>query len=205
MKAVHVIVLGVLTLSLTAAAVADQLPPNDPQIKTGGPLAASSFPASAIPAASLPAGIFTPDFVIQSPSGTSPGTSPCILVQGPHMVTSPQCYFENDIRYATNGFGNTIYQLIFDAFGISPDTVTCGFLTDSPFTACGVDPISGGTQITFSGGSIGFHDNFTLSFAGFPPDFSFPTTASTITTPEPSSLALLLAGVGSLALRRRRE
>jgi hypothetical protein len=201
MKAVHVIVLCTLTLGLSAIASADQLPPNDPQIKTGGPLAASSAASALHPSLPAPGAIITAAFTIESPSGSSPGTSACILIQGPFMTTSPQCYFENDIT--TDGVGDTIGGLTFVAPGINPATVNCGFLAGSAFSTCGVDAIPGGTEIDFGGGSIPFHTNFTLDFDGFPADFSFSTTAST--TPEPSTLALLLAGLGSLAIRRKRS
>jgi len=195
-----VIVLGMAALTLSAVAKADQLPANDPQIKTGGPLAASSSVAALALSVPAPAGIITSSFVIDSPSGTSPGTSPCILIQGPFMTTSPQCYFENDVT--TNGTGDAISGLTFDAVGIDPSTASCGFLTGSPFTTCSIDAIPGGTEFDFGGGSIAFHGDFTLDFEGFPANFTFPTTATT--TPELGTLALLLAGVGPLVMRRRR-
>jgi len=184
---------------LGAVASADSLPANDPAIKTGGPLAASA--AVFAPSIPAPAGIITPEFTIESPSGTSPDTSPCILVQGGVSTPSPLCYFENDIT--TNGVGDTISALIFDALGVDPTTANCGFLSGSPFTSCGIDSIPGGTEFSFNGGSIPFHDDFTLDFVGFPPNFGFPTSATT--TPEPGTMALLLAGLGSLAIRRKRS
>ncbi len=200
MKIVHVIMLATLTLGLSAVASADSLPANDPQIKTGGPLGASSVAALAQPMGA-PAGIITPSFSIQSPSGTSPGTSPCVLIQGPFMTTSPLCYFENDI--STDGVGDTISELTFDAFGISPSTVTCGLLLGSPFASCSVNSIPGGTEVDFTDGSIPFHDDFTLQFDGFPKGFTASGTATV--TPEPGTMALLLAGLGSLAVRRKRS
>ncbi|HXJ95812.1 MAG TPA: PEP-CTERM sorting domain-containing protein [Terriglobia bacterium] len=200
MKVFHVMMLGTLTLGLSAVASADSLPANDPQIKTGGPLGGSSVAPLALPTAA-PAGIITPSFTIQSPSGSSPGTSPCILIQGPFMTTSPLCYFENDIT--TDGTADTITQLTFDALGIDPSTVTCGELFGSPFSMCGVDSIPGGTEVSFTDGSIPFHGDFTLQFNGFPSDFSFSGSATT--TPEPGTMALLLAGLGSLAIRRKRS
>jgi len=198
MKAAYVMVLVMLTLGLTAIANADSVPPNDPQIKTGGPLGASGVTALS---AAAPAGIITASFDIQSPSGTSPGTSPCMLLQGPFTTVSPQCYFENDVT--SDGAGDTITELTFDAFGVSPSSVTCGMLSGSPFTSCGVDAIPGGTEVDFTGGSIAFHQDFTLEFDGFPPGFTTVDTAAI--TPEPGTMALLLAGLGSLALRRRRS
>ena len=198
MKAV--MVLGMLALGLSALSKADQVPANDPKIQTGGPLAASSSVNALLLTVSAPAGIITPSFNIQSPSGTSPGTSPCILIQGPFSTTSPMCYFENDIT--TDGVGDTITSLTFDAPGINPSTASCGFLAGSPFTVCGVDSIPGGTAFDFGGGSIAFHQDFTLSFEGFPADFDFSTTATI--TPEPSTLFLLAVGLGSLVLYRRR-
>jgi hypothetical protein len=201
MKAV--IALGMLTLAVSAVSRADQLPPNDPQIKTGGPLAAASS-LSALVSPSAPAGIITPTFTVESPSGTSPvtlpGGSPCILIQGPFMTTSPNCYFQNDMT--TNGVGDTITSLTFDAFGVNPSSVECGFLTGSPFSSCTVEAISGGTAVDFTGGSIVYGQDFTLAFVGFPKDFSFGSSATV--TPEPGTLVLLLAGVGALVMRRRR-
>jgi hypothetical protein len=200
MKFVQVIMSGALILGLSAVGSADQLPANDPQIKTGGPLGASSFSALALPA-SAPAGIITSSFTIKSPSGTSPGTSPCALIQGGVTSVSPQCYFENDIQ--TAGVGDTITELKFDALGISPSTVLCQDLSGSPFSACMVRAITGGTEVDFTGGSIPFHNDFTLQFDGFPANFSSQATATI--TPEPGTMALLLAGLGSLAIRRRRS
>jgi len=202
MKAVRVTMLGILILGLGLVGRADQLPPNDPQIKTGGPLSASSFSSLAVPAsAPAPTPIITLDFTIQSPSGTSPGTSPCILIEGGFTFTSPQCFFENDVN--PSGVGDTVTELTFDALGISPSTVSCGELSGSPFSNCGVDAIAGGTEVDFTDGSIPFHTDFTLSFDGFPKGFSLSASASA--APEPGTMALLLAGLGSLAIRRKRS
>lgn len=200
MKAAYVIMLVTVTLGLSVLASADSLPSNDPAIKTGGPLAASSV-AAAVSLTPTPSPIVTANFVIQSPSGTSPDTSPCILIEGSFTFTSPMCYFQNDINPA--GVGQTITQLTFDAFGISPSTVTCGELSGSPFTTCSVDAIAGGTEVDFTGGSIPFDANFTLEFDGFPQNFESQATATA--APEPCTMALLLAGLGSLAIRRKRS
>lgn len=201
MKGIRVIVLGMLAFSLSSVVRADQLPANDPQIKTGGPLAASSSFSALVLAPSAPAPIITTAFTIESPSGTSPATSPCILMEGTFSFTSPQCYFENDIE--TDGNPDTIGELTFEfpADSIS-GPVTCSELTGSPFSNCSVSEVSGIYQVDFTGGTIPFHSDFTLDFAGFPTDFS-PATTATV-TPEPGALVLLLTGLGSLVMRRRR-
>jgi len=183
---------GMMVIFSITVAKADQFSSNDPKINVGGD------PPSA------PAGIITPDFSILSPSGTSPATSPCILIQGTVNTTSPSCLFENDI--SINGVGQTIFSLTFDALGIDPATVNCGFLTGSPFSGCGVDPLPNGqgTRVIFSDGSIAFHTDFTLSFDTFPENFEIPAQAGLNPVPEPGTLALLLSGIGVAALWVRR-
>jgi hypothetical protein len=112
------------------------------------------------------------------------------------------CYFQNNIN--PNGVGQTITELTFDVFGLpSGDVPTCDNLPRSPFSTCGVDIISGGFEVDFTGGSIPFDGSFTLNFDGFPKNFESQSTATT--TPEPGTMALLLAGLGSLAMRRKRS
>jgi hypothetical protein len=167
--------------------------PGDPVVKTGG------SPPVGLP--DVPAGIVSFDFSIESPSGNSPATSPCDLIQGNIRTVSPQCFFQNDI--SVNGVGQTLTMLTFDALGVNPNTVSCGFLSGSPFTQCGVDPLSNnaGSEISFFGGSIPFGTNFTLDFAGFPTDYTFGGTAS---TPDPGTLSLMmLGGLATLLVRRR--
>lgn len=186
-----------LLMCSVAVAKADQIPVGDPVVKTGGAGGQGGSPSS-----SSPAGIIIADFTILSPSGTSPGTSPCILIQSGIMTTSPECLFENDITLS--GTGQTITELVFDAPGVPPNTVTCGFGNGSPFSGCGVDPFGeNGSEISFFGGSIPFHSDFSLDFEGFPNNFSFTSTATT-SSPEPGTLVLLLAGLGAGALLMRR-
>ncbi|HEV2177325.1 MAG TPA: PEP-CTERM sorting domain-containing protein [Terriglobia bacterium] len=195
MRLNRILLSALLVLLCSGVALADNALGGDPVVKTGG--GGGLAPTGSL--GSVPAGIITTSFTITSPSGTSPGTSPCILTQGNIMTTSPQCLFENDI--ALNGVGVTITSLIFDAPGIDPNTVMCGFLTGSPFLGCGVDQLEGGgTEISFFDGSIPFHADFTLDFEGFPQNFNFGGTAI---TPEPGTLALLLGGIGTLLGRRR--
>jgi len=191
--------LRVLLLAMAIALViplahADSIPIGDPVVKTGG-----SPPAAP---GSAPAAIITLDFSILSPSGTSPGTSPCELIQGPFTTVSPQCFFQNEI--SVNGDGQTLNMLAFDAFGVDANTVNCGFLSGSPFSQCGVDPLEGnaGAEITFFGGLIPFGGQFTLDFVGFPQNFTFETTATA--TPDPSTFGLiLLGGLAALIARRK--
>ncbi len=189
MKLTRTLFLVCFVAVFAAAAHADTALPKDPIIKTGG-------------GDPVPAGIIITSFTISSSTGTSPGTSPCVLDQNGIMTTSPSCFFENDIT--VNGTGLTIAQLIFDMPTIDPSTVTCGFLTGSPFSMCGVDSLpGGGTQVTFFDGSIPFHTDFTLDFEGFPAGQKFGGTASPV--PEPGTLALLLGGLGALLTRCRQR
>jgi len=191
---------GLIILGLAAPVKADQLPLGDPHVKTGGGLPSAFQSASNFAFAPAPAPIIVQSFTIESPSGTSPGTSPCKLMEGGITLVTPQCLFENDI--AVNGVGETITSLVFDAPGIDPSTVNCGFLAGSPFSMCGVDPLTGGgSQITFFDGSVPYHSDFTLDFEGFPANFSFPSQASA--SPEPGTVVLIFGGLSALLARRR--
>jgi len=190
MKALRIVLLAALAAVLVPVAQADQFP--DPFVKTGG------GPPGAAPG-SAPAAIITTSFDIVSPSGTSPGTSPCDLIQGTITTVSPNCFFQNQIT--VNGVGEPIGMLTFNALGVDSSTVNCGFLSGSPFTQCGVDPLgTNGTEISFYDGIIPYGADFTLDFEGFPKNFSFGTTASV--TPDPGTLGLVL--IGGLALLARR-
>lgn len=187
MKLLWIAVLSLLVVFCASAAHANTIP-IDPIIRTGG-----DPPAA-------PAGIITPDFTIESPTGTSPAGSPCLLFQFGFLTsTSPACLFENDINLG--GIGEAITQLSLDISGVNPTSVSCGFLAGSPFDECAVAPLAGGgTRVLFSQGSIPFHSDFTLEFEGFPKSSSFSTTAS---IPEPGTLALLLGGIGALGVGRK--
>jgi len=194
MTRVKVLLLAMAIALVVPLAHADQIPIGDPVVKTGG------MPPAA--PGSAPAAIITLDFSIESPSGNSPLTSPCDLIQGPFTTVSPQCFFQNEV--SVNGDGQTLNMLTFDAFGVDPNTVNCGFLSGSPFAQCGVDPLgnNAGTEITFFGGSIPFGGEFTLDFVGFPQNFTFETTATA--TPDPSTLGLVvLGGLAALIARRK--
>lgn len=177
---------------------ADQIPAGDPIIRTGGRGTGAVANLGTPPA---PAAIITSSFTITSPSGTSPATSACVLKQGGLTTISKSCLFENDI--SNNDVPATITSLVFDAptipFGSSDQ---CGFLPGSPFAMCGVDPLTGGgTQWTFTDGSIPFHTDFTLDFEGFPKNTSFGGTASV--SPEPATLGLFLTGLAAAFVRKR--
>ena len=195
MKIIRTVVALIFLVFAAGLAKADQV---DPTIKTGG--GGGGGGGGAIPLQEAPAGIITLDFTIETPSGSSPYTSPCILTQGTIVTTVPDCVFENDITQS--GYGLTLVALTFDAPTINPSTVTCGFFSGSPFGDCSVGPLSGGGAVVeFTDGSIAFHQNFAVHFADFPQDFSFATQATAV--PEPVTLTLLLGGVGAVLLRRR--
>ncbi len=198
MKSLCIAALTAILALCSALAHADSIPTGDPVVKTGGGGGSAPIRHGSTPS---PAGIITPDFTIFSSSGTSPGTSPCVLIQGGIMTTSPTCLFENDIT--SGGIGLTIITLTFDAPSVPFDPLRdlCGFLSGSPFSQCGVDLLTGGgTQFSFFGGSIPFHTDFKLDFEGFPGNTSFSATAG---IPEPATLSLFLGGIGALLPRRK--
>jgi len=163
---------------------------SDPRIKTGG-----------TPDPATPAGILTPIFVIESPTGTSPGTSACELFQfGVLTSSSPACFFENDINRL--GTGEAISSLTFDVGGVISSSVGCGFLSGSPFADCSVTSLgTTGTKVVFSDGTIPWHGDFTLDFEGFPAHSSFDASAAVV--PEPAALALVLCGLGAFWVGRK--
>jgi hypothetical protein len=195
MKPLRALTLSLFVVFCAGTAHADTiLVPIDPGIKTGG-----------VPDPLTPAGIITPNFVITSPTGISPitlpGGSACQLFQfGVLTSVSPHCYFQNDIN--PYGTGESITQLTFDIGGVSEPTVSCGFLSGSPFLDCSIAPLAGGgAQVVFTDGSIPFGGGFTLAFTGFPKNASFNTAAAI--TAEPGTMALLLSGFGALWVGRK--
>ena len=205
MKLARIVALAAFVALSAAQAHADSIPTSDPTIRTGPPPGGGHAPIQLGGSDPVPAGIFTTDFTIESPSGTSPvslpGGSDCLLFQfGVQTADSPTCLFENDIE--TKGVAETITALTFIALGINPNTVTCQTLVGSPFSQCGVEAIDGGTQVDFTGGAILFHQDFTLQFQSFPKNFS-PTAQATAVVPEPGTLAMFLAGIGALLVGRR--
>jgi hypothetical protein len=194
----RIFLLGLFVVFSVGLAKADQV--GDPIIKTGG--GGTLSPLGLAIDSPAPAGIITTSFTITTPSGTSPGTSPCVLSQGGITTTSPQCLFENDI--SVNGGAATITSLVFDAPTIpfDPTKDFCGFLSGSPFAMCGVDALmGGGTEFSFTDGSIPFHTDFTLDFEGFPKNTSFAGTATV--SPEPATLGLFLSGIAAAFVRKR--
>jgi hypothetical protein len=172
-----------------AAAYGDSIPSGDPTIKQGG-----GDPPGPTP-------IFTPDFTILSPSGTSPAGSACMVTEGPFMFTSPNCEFQDVIN--PSGTGLTITKLVFDIAGVPEDEVTCALINMVNFATCSVGAFGdGGSMVTFSGApGIPFQGDFTLNFDGFPKNTSFGGTSTV--SPEPGTLALFLGGIGALLVGRR--
>ena len=201
--------LGVAALSLVLAlwavpAHADSIPP-DPHFKTGG---AGGGTGAVFRFAGQPAfaTIIIPDFSILSPSGASPATSPCFLIQSTIKTQSNLCEFKNDIT--VGGVAVAISKLVFDVGGLIPGTlVNCGFLAGSPFANCtpGTANADGFAQVTFSNGSVPFDAVFSLEYGSptdpFPPNSKSGVTASV--SPEPGTLALFLGGIGALLIGRK--
>jgi hypothetical protein len=198
MKSLRIVALGAFVVLSTAPAHAVSTSTDDPTMRLGG-TGSTGIPISFGSAVS-PTPITARRFFIFSETGTSPGTSPCVLMEGGISITSPSCFFENDI--SRNTIGVNIKRLTFDATGVSARTVTCGELPGSPLTKCRVKslPRGSGTQVTFFDGSIPFHSDFALDFRGFSNDFTFGGTATAV--PEPSSLFMFLGGVAVLLARR---
>jgi len=135
----------------------------DPVIRTGG--------------GSGSVAITSPDFVIVSPTGNSPGTSDCLVIQGGVSTTAPGCFFVNKI---TDGeAGVTIKGVIFfvrraafsGALSCALDTALGGV---SPwFTKCTVAP-DGIPVVIFSGGSgIPYGGDFSFGFREFNANATF--------------------------------
>jgi hypothetical protein len=191
MKSLRIAVLSLLAMLGATLAHASTIPPPDPVIKQGG----GDPPSS-------PSPIFTPDFTILSPSGTSPATSACKLIEGTFTFTSPSCLFQDVIN--PSGAGEAITKLVFDIATVSPSTVNCALINMVDFATCVVGPFDEtGTMVGFHGGKgIPYMGEFTLNFDDFPKNTSF-SGLSTTAIPEPNTLALFLAGIGALLIGRR--
>jgi hypothetical protein len=197
------VVCGALAFFSAAMAKADSLSGSDPRVNIGGD------------PSSMPVSIITTSFDVTTPSGTSgfldsspTSAGPCIASQGGISITSPDCFFKNDITI--NGVGKTITSLTVDALGIAPSTVECENIAGSPFSQCGVDPLPNGrgTAASFNAGSIPYDGEFTLGLGEFPAGFTVSVDAgltSPTVVPEPGTLALLLSGLGLTGLLLRRQ
>ncbi len=200
MKLSRVFVAGVLVAlslpMLATVAKADGLPPGDPRVRTAG---------DPPPPGEVPEGIFGSSFTITCASGTCPDAIPsatpspdwCGISQPGLDESSPSCFFEND--FSINGKPQIINALIFDLPGISVEDASCGNIDAQPVlfsNPCTLKSDGGdGTIVTFSGGTIAFHQDFLLDFAGFTGGVSTPVYAN---VPEPGTLPLL--GLGLFAL-----
>jgi len=178
------IALLAFAIALSAGlALADPIP--DPTIKLG--------------AGGGTGDIILPNFIITSPTGTSPAGSPCILTQLDFGSEDEyDCVFENHIFPKA-----PIVALTFDIFGVAAEEVNCELIDieSSPFKQCSVSGIGVDfTRVIFFDGIIPHDEQFSLVVEGFPAGQNFNGTAS---LPEPGTLALLLVGLGALLARRR--
>ena len=203
MKSLRIAALGLFVVLWATAAHGDSMKPGDPTIKQGG-----GDPTSPTP-------ISSPAFYIESPSGSSPASSACVLFQSffgapPVMTgTSPDCFFANVIN--PSGTGQNITSLTFDV--LNPGgMVTCALINTINFKTCTTGSFDdGGAMVTFSNGSIPFQTDFSLQFTGFPentqagcsPISTCPPNTSTSPVPEPGTLVLFFGGIGALLIGRR--
>ena len=154
-------------LSVTAANA--QTTPPDPAIRTGGGHGSVA--------------ITSPDFVIVSPTGDSPATSDCLVIQHGVSTTAPGCFFVNKI-ITDEGQGATIKGVIFfvskaslsGALSCALDTALGGV---SPwFSRCTVAP-NRIPLVIFSGGSgIPFGGDFSFGFRQFNTNATFGIVAA---------------------------
>ena len=151
------------------------------QVGGGGP------PTSEI--ASLP-------FSFTSPTGTSPGTSSCVIAG----VNDDPCDFVN----VTGTNWTALYLVILPG---DPST-SCSFL-DIGFTNCVIDQ-QGSSSLPsiidfFGGPGIPNTDAFGVSLVGWSPGttFEFSTNAPPVITPEPQTIMLALPGVLILIIGER--
>jgi|SRR6516164_4590056 len=181
----------VQSLAITVTVIgmaANPTPARDATVSMGGGTAGG---ASAISVAR---------FSVESPSGSSPVTSPCILIQDATQTTSPLCLFDNAESAGTQITSLNLVETNV-AFG---STGSCGVLPGSPLSGCSVLALpGGGFEFTFFGGVIPLHTNFALNLAGFPRNQVFTATATISSVPEPGTLGLLICGLAALLLGPR--
>jgi hypothetical protein len=165
-----VIFIGLLSVPAAKA----QATPPDPAIRTGGGHGSVA--------------ITSPDFVIVSPTGDSPGTSDCLVIQHGVSTTAPGCFFVNKImtdeEEAGGEAGATIRGVIFvvskasfsGALSCALDTTLGGV---SPwFSKCTVAP-NRIPVVIFSGGSgIPFGGDFSFGFRQFNTNATFRVVAA---------------------------
>jgi hypothetical protein len=160
-----VIFIGLLSVPAAKA----QATPPDPVIRTGGGHGSVA--------------ITSPDFVIVSPSGDSPSTSDCLVIQHGVSTTASGCFFVNKITDDEQN-GATIKGVIFfvskasfsGALSCALDTALGGV---SPwFSKCTVAP-NGIPVVIFSGGSgIPFGGDFSFGFRQFKTNATFLVVAA---------------------------
>jgi len=160
-------VIFIALLSVPAAMAQATLP--DPAIRTGGGRGSIA--------------ITSPDFVIVSPTGDSPATSDCVVIQHGVSTTAPGCFFVNKIMTET-GKGATIKGVFFvvskaslsGALSCALDTALGGV---SPwFSKCTVAP-NGIPVVVFSGGSgIPYGGDFSFGFRLFNTNATFGVLAA---------------------------
>jgi len=162
-----VILIGLLNVPTAKA----QTTPPDPAIRTGGGHGSIA--------------ITSPDFVIVSPTGDSPATSDCVVIQHGVSTTAPGCFFVNNIM-TDKGQGATIKAVIFvvsktsisGALSCALDTALGGV---SPwFSKCTVAPTRI-PAVLFSGGSgIPYGGDFSFGFRQFNTNATFGVLAPVV-------------------------
>jgi hypothetical protein len=179
MKPVKIVLLAFGVVLSAGLVLADPIP--DPFIKLGGGGGTGD--------------IVVANFIITSPTGTSPADSPCILTQLGLSETEPDCVFANHIFPKA-----PIFQLTFDIFGVDAGTVNCSLIEGSPFSQCSVSGGENFTRVIFFDGIIPHGAEFSLVVGGFPANTDF---YGTVAVPEPGTITLFLVGLGALLARRR--
>jgi len=151
-KKIQFVPMAVIVIGLLSVSAANAQAP-DPAIRTGGGHGSVA--------------ITSPDFVIVSPTGDSPATSDCLVIQHGVSTTAPGCFFINKIM-GEEGQGATIKGVVFIA---SKSSIT-GALS------CALDTALGGVSPWFSKCNVAPHQIPVVIFSGGPGipyggDFSF--------------------------------